>query len=439
MAIKWRNRDETKNYTAPCIFRRFLCIPNVFVCRFFRRQHKSSFSSLAIICAIAIIAAFITTRKLLEPIEGLAENIENGAMDGHDAIYRELAPLIAQIRSQKASISAQLKEIEGEQHKFSSIIQYMNEGLIVLDSHKMVLVVNESAIKFLGLTITHQNMALVEICRDINLNEAVRAAIAGNNSTVSLEKNGRTLEIFVSPVFEDNAISGAICMILDVTEKAQLENIKQEFTANVSHELKTPLTTILGYAEMMETGMAKPADMPNFSATIHREASRMMTLISDILRLSELDEGGLEMKKAPVNLMEIAKDCAKSLAPIAKKQNISFNISAEECNVQGDEKMLYELVYNLCDNAIRYNKPNGTVSISAHGTEFCVADTGIGVPENCQARIFERFFRVDKSRSKETGGTGLGLAIVKHIALCHNASISLTSHENQGTAITVKF
>lgn len=405
----------------------------------FRNNISAMITCLAAACIFAAIAGWFITRDLLLPIDNLAQDIESGTMDGHNAIYRELAPLIAQIRSQKAAITEQIAEIEGEKTKFSSITQYMNEGLIILDSHKRVLMINDSASKYLSFTSNRSNVSLVEICRNIPLNEAVSAAILGNKTTVSLERSGRVLDIFVSPVFEQNAISGAVCIILDITEKAQLDNIKQEFTANVSHELKTPLTTILGYAEMMETGMAKSADTPAMAATIHREATRMLALISDILRLSQLDEGAIEMKKEPVDLILVAQKCADSLAQNAKTHDVTINVVGTSCIVSGDEKMLYELIYNLCDNAIRYNRPGGHVRITAEKNQLCVADTGIGIPEICKNRIFERFFRVDKSRSKETGGTGLGLAIVKHIAMCHKATIDLTSREDSGTSITVQF
>jgi len=271
----------------------------------------------------------------------------------------------------------------------------------------------------------------------------VTSAAQGTSKSLEIFLNNIYIQIFASPVYNENQIAGVMCFLLDVTEKKQNEKMRREFTANVSHELKTPLTSICGYAELLAGGMVKKADAQEFGAKIHRESMRLLDLITDIIRLSELDDSPRNPELADCGLLELAKDCVATLAPAAQKQQVTLTVEGEECVIRAERDMIEQLIRNLADNGIRYNKPGGSVAITVYRQQaevaLCVKDTGIGIAKEYQDRVFERFYRVDKSRSKATGGTGLGLAIVKHIAEYHGARIQLESSEEHGTAITVWF
>ena len=396
---------------------------------------------LLLLLVLSIFLAVALTKNLLRPIRRLSENIDEVEIDGAagNKIYEEFVPFVEKIRAQRDENRRQLKKLTEEEERLSVIIASMAEGLIVLDREKRVLMINESAKRYLGCEIDPIRQNIVRVTRNRRIIECIERGSAESSylDTISLED--RKLQIMSGPVISSGKSIGILCFILDVTEKVQAEKMRQEFTANVSHELKTPLTSISGYAEMIEAGMATGADSVKFAAKIRKEAGRMLTLIRDIIRLSELDEGNTDELNNPVELLSLAQECAASLALAAEKHSVTVTVTGVQSVVAGSREMLSELIYNLIDNGIRYNKPGGKVEVAIAERMLRVSDNGIGIPAKNQPRIFERFYRVDKSRSKESGGTGLGLAIVKHIAGLHHAKLELTSEEDVGTCITVRF
>ena len=390
--------------------------------------------------AIAICAVIGTrlSRQIVQPINRI--DLDHPEQS---RVYDELYPLLGKIQLQKHIIAEQIQQMQQQQQEFSAITKNMSEGFLVLDREGRILSYNDSLLLMLnlGAVAFHEKRDVLALPLDDSFRTAVLLALSGEHDERHMEANERHYLIMANPVHSGETISGAVIVVLDHTEKENGDVMRREFTANVSHELKTPLTSISGYAEMIETGIAKPEDVKGFAHKISREAGRLVALIGDILKLSRLDESEIE-KNETVNLAQTARECAEDLQIKAENNNVSLEISADDAYVKGDGNLLYELVYNLCDNAIRYNKPGGKVNITVsgkNGTVLKVADTGIGIPPEHQDRIFERFYRVDKSRSKETGGTGLGLAIVKYIAQQHGASVSLKSQEGKGTEITVTF
>lgn len=405
----------------------------------FRDAYPAVIILILLLLVMSVLFAVVLTKKLVRPINRLADSIDSETIRDEDKIYPELAPFIEEIQFQRRHNLDQLKELSEQQEKLTAIIKSMSEGLIILDKEHKIMMMNESARTYLGCVGDPEHKNIVFATRNRDILSCIERAADGDSHTETIRVDGRNLQVMASPVLTDQMPMGVICFILDVTEKVQIEKMKQEFTANVSHELKTPLTSISGYAELIETGIAKQEDISAFAAKIHKEAGRMLTLISDIIRLSELDEIQTISDAEEVDLLEVAKECVSSLTLLAKHHFVTLKIEGKHACVTGNRSMLTELVYNLCDNAIRYNKKGGTVTITVADRQITVADTGIGIPTKYQHRIFERFYRVDKSRSKETGGTGLGLAIAKHIAKQHGAEITLTSTEGIGTKITVIF
>lgn len=381
------------------------------------------------------------TRKITKPIEAMSLRRRD-----QDKVYDELKPFVKKIATQEMEIRNQMGSIQDQKEKIGAIIANMEEGLILLDIDKRVLMKNDSAKLLLNLpysSIVGKN--IYEVCDNRKFLHCVSAAANGKNQFSELKIGEKTIQLLVNPVYTAGEQTGIICLIMDITHRVKTEKFRREFTANVSHELKTPLTSISGYAELIETGMANnEEDVKRFAHKIHKEAGRLVTLISDIIKLSDIEETELAASELqPVNLFALAKECADILEIIATKKEVEITVKGEDCFVKGDNSKLYELIYNLCDNAIRYNKERGKVCISVEKNnekaELIVEDTGIGIEDKYTDRVFERFFREDKSRSKETGGTGLGLAIVKHVAEIHNAEISLESEKTVGTKITVVF
>lgn len=390
-----------------------------------------------ILYVFAICLAFSAeaTKSIIKPIEDMAVDTENVA-------YEELIPFSNTIEEQRKKINRQIEKLSQEKDKIDALIANMSEGFVLFDLDKNVLMKNDSALNLLQANDV-VNVNVINFSRNEKFLESIDKAVQGENNNIDLQIAGKEIQILSSPVFSNNVQNGVICIAMDVTEKKKAENMRREFTANVSHELKTPLTSISGYAEMIEYGMAKPEDVKGFAHKICREAGRLVTLIGDILKLSQLDEPLPQNRFQRVNLTEVAKECVEALKMNAVKLNVSIEASGEDVQISGNRGLLYELIYNLCDNAIRYNRSGGSVKaqVKKDGEKvlLVVSDTGIGIPEEHQDRIFERFYRVDKSRSKETGGTGLGLAIVKYIAEQHSAAITLESEEGKGTTITVSF
>lgn len=397
---------------------------------------------IIVIFIIAIIlSAFLASRlskKIVKPLNeiNLDKPLDN---DGYD----ELSPLLRRIDAQQKEIGRKSDELKQKQNEFEVMTSSMSEGIILLNRKGTILSINKAAVKLFGTDRFCVGEDIVSINRSLELADLLNKAKNGKHSERVVELGIGRYQMMASPVISNDTVSGIVLLILDVTEKEKAEQLRREFTANVSHELKTPLHTISGSAELLANGMVKPEDIPVFSNRIYSEAQRMIQLVEDIIRLSHLDEGAEDMKWDTVNLYAVAEDTVKLLADEAKSKGIKFELHGDAVSINGIRQLLQEIVYNLCDNAIKYNRRDGLVSVEVKdmgdAAMISVSDTGIGIPAEHQNRIFERFYRVDKSHSKEIGGTGLGLSIVKHAAKLHNAEIILRSIVNKGTEITIKF
>lgn len=391
---------------------------------------------LIIVCvfAVCLVASRRATRKIIEPIENMSQNLD-------DTPYEELVPLAATISSQQRQIQKQVQRLQVEKDKIATLIDNMSEGFILIDLDKNVLMSNNAAVKLLGAGVDTHNGFEAYSHNEI-VSECVKSALSGMSKSGEATIKGKALQIIANPVYSNDSQNGVICLIIDSSAKKKAEKLRREFTANVTHELKTPLTSISGYAEIIASGLVKEDDIQGFAKKIHKESGRLLSLISDIMELSQLDESLSDEAFAPVDLAAVASEVVEDLRSNASKHDVTITLDAAPSVIMGNRNQLYELVYNLCDNAIRYNKPGGSVRITVADendrARIEVADTGIGIPEKHHKRIFERFYRVDKSRSKETGGTGLGLAIVKHIAERHGGSVSLESSDN-GTTFFIRF
>lgn len=397
---------------------------------------------IMIIFVIAIIlSAFLASRlskKIVKPLNEL--NLDK-PLDNNG--YDELSPLLRRIDTQQKEISRQSEELKQRQNELEVMTSAMSEGIILLNNRGTVLSINKAVAKLFGTDCFCIGEDIVSINRSLELAQLLNKAKNGEHSERVVELGCGQYQMMASPVISNNIVSGIVLLILDVTEKEKAEQLRREFTANVSHELKTPLHTISGSAELLANGMVKPEDIPIFLKRIYSEAQRMIQLVEDIIRLSHLDEGAEDMKWDMVDLYAVAEETINSLADEAESNGIKFELYGETVLINGIRQLLQEIIYNLCDNAIKYNCRGGSVSVGVKNeNEFAIltiTDTGIGIPAEHQERIFERFYRVDKSHSKEIGGTGLGLSIVKHAAKLHNAEIELHSIVNKGTEITIKF
>lgn len=390
---------------------------------------------------LASVLASVVSNKITKPLN----EIDFDAKEDEGTVYEEIAPLYSKIYSQKRTIERQLEAAKEKQKEFAMITDAMSEGLIITDLSTDILSYNSSAPKLLGYTGEDAvGKSVFTLNRTPEFTDAVTSSLAGNHTETSIEVNGKTLSVMANPAIKDEKTVGAAILILDITEKANRDTLRREFTANVSHELKTPLTSISGFAELIKDGMVKEKDVPDCAERIYNEASRLITLINDIIEISALDEGAGNYKTEAQSLKKIADEVISSLLPIAEKRGIKTKIQADgDGIINGSKEILYEMIYNLCDNAIKYNKENGNVTVciteSSDKVLLSVEDTGIGIPDADKDRVFERFYRVDKSHSREIGGTGLGLSIVKHGAIFHGASISLDSTLDKGTKITLSF
>ncbi len=358
--------------------------------------------------------------------------------------YPELRPLYLQMEEQKRQLKENRELLEDRQNKLRSITENMTEGLVLLDGTGVVRLINRAAARILGISQEDAaGKSIFTVSRDNLLQAAVHAALGGCVERECVSSGGMQLQAIANPVIVDGVAHGAVLMLIDVTERQAAEAMRREFSANVSHELKTPITSISGYAEMMMTGLAKPQDVPRLSEKIYSEARRLIDLIDDIIKLSSLDEDSMDKQKTDVKLLSAAKACAERLEAKAEKYGVQLTVEGEEAVVQGNARLIDEMLANLCDNAIKYNRPGGHVWVTVGRREAapCVSvqDDGIGIAPEHLERIFERFYRVDKSRSKDTGGTGLGLSIVKHGAAWHKASVEASSTPDQGTKISVVF
>ena len=389
----------------------------------------------------AVILSALLAHRMAKSIVAPLNHLDLDRPLENDA-YEELSPILGRIHQQHRQIEAQLRELRRKTEEFEQITENMSEGLVLLDGKGVILSINPAArmIFHAGSSCVGQEFLVVD--RDHEVNLAIQTALEVGHREVRAVRNDREYQFDISQITADGAAAGTVLLAFDVTEQAAAERSRREFTANVSHELKTPLQSIMGSAELLENGLVKQEDVPQFVGVIRTEAARLVALVEDIIHLSQLDEGTAP-EKEQVNLLELADSAASSLREQAEKRHISLSVTGERAMINGVQGFLYEMLYNLIDNAIKYNIDGGkievTVSTSDTGTVVSVKDTGIGIPPEYQARVFERFFRVDKSRSKASGGTGLGLSIVKHIAQYHHAEIRLQSGVGSGTSIDVLF
>ena len=357
--------------------------------------------------------------------------------------YEELTPLLRRLHSQQETIAAQIAELKRQRDEFTAITENMSEGFLLTDSRTNLLSCNSSALRLLGADGASQGESVFHLSRAEPFLQVVERALAGQHSEALLEREGRYCQLLASPVRQDGRVAGAVLAILDVTERADREALRREFSANVSHELKTPLTSISGFAELMKSGLVPQDTVPEFAGDIYREAQRLITLVEDIIHLSQLDEGAGPMEREDIDLRALAGEVLDRLAPAAEKARVRLLLEGQPAAVSGVRHVVDELVFNLADNAVKYNRPGGSVTITT-GTDqgrpwLTVADTGIGIPAESRERVFERFYRVDKSHSKEVGGTGLGLSIVKHAAAYLGASLELRSEVDVGTTVIVRW
>lgn len=394
---------------------------------------------LLMVAALSLLIARYASRQIVQPINelNLDEPLEND-------VYDELAPLLTRMDRQHSQIRQQMRDLARAHADLNAIMENMREGLVLIDRENRILSMNGSA-----ATIFHANKAdflgsdLLTICRETSVLEIVKAAQAGESGDVVLPRDSRTYRIFASPVLREDKVRGVVLLALDISARYAAEASRREFTANVSHELKTPLTSISGYAEIIESGIAKTEDVPAFAGKIRAEAKRLVALVNDILELSRLDEKQGMGAKEHVALLPMLEGLAESFATIASEKGVALSVEGCNATVEGYPVLLRELFHNLIDNAIKYTPAGGsvTVHLSRPDGHICctVQDTGIGIPEEHQPHVFERFYRVDKSHSRQTGGTGLGLAIVKHVAEVHQAQVMLESKPQEGTAVSVIF
>ncbi|HIU29518.1 MAG TPA: histidine kinase [Candidatus Egerieisoma faecipullorum] len=401
---------------------------------------------LILIVSLILAAVFAgrISKSIIRPINAIdLEHPENAET------YDELAPLLEKIDAQNKQIARQMEELRSRRREFESITENMAEGLVIVGHMAEVLTCNPSALKILNADKVPHKQSVLTLNRSEVFRHSVDSALAGKPSEVDLEIGGKVYRLIASPVraADTEDVIGATLIILDITEKNERERLRREFTANVSHELKTPLTSISGNAEIIKNGIVKPEDVPHFAENIYKEAGRLISLVNDIIKLSKLDEDGGEITKEPVDLSEIVSEVADSLRAQAERRAISSEIHTEKAVIMGIRPILTEMIYNLWENAIKYNKEGGKLYVDIANecqdgrnfVKFSIRDTGIGIPSADLERIFERFYRVDKSHSKEIGGTGLGLSIVKHGARLHGAEITVKSEIDKGSVFIIQF
>lgn len=388
----------------------------------------------ATVAGLLLLAAGLSVRlarQITQPINAISP-------DDPQDVYPELQPLTQRLRQQRETIRNQMDELSRRMREFSAMTENMSEGFLLIDLRGHVLTENHSASMLLPTDADN-----IAKCSQRELCQAAQQALTGQRCERLLQQGERTLSVIASPVLESGQVTGAVVLTLDVTEREQREKLRREFSANVSHELKTPLTSISGFAELMSQGLVPPDKVREFSLDIQKECTRLTNLVEDIIDLSRLEEGGGDMTWEDIDLYTLCDDVLQNLEPVAKRQAVTLRLAGESLQVRGVYQVLREMIYNLCDNAIKYNRSGGSVTVmvarSAGRASVAVADTGIGIPYEDQSRVFERFYRVDKSHSRAIGGTGLGLSIVKHAAALHGAEIKLQSQPEDGTVITVLF
>ena len=401
----------------------------------------SMLPAIVVIILISAVLALVLSHKMakdiVKPLNEL--DLENPT---ENETYEELAPILTKLNKQHKQISRQMQELRQKSDEFEQITASMNEGLVLLDKKGMVLSINAAAKKLFSADETAIGRDFLTLDRSGDMSRAIEKALDGKRAEFREERNGSEYQFIISRIESDGKTVGVVILCFDVTETAFAERNRKEFTANVSHELKTPLQSIIGSAELLENGLVKPEDTKRFVGNIKNEATRLVSLINDIIRLSQLDENS-EPATESVDLYEVAREVIEVLTVSASKKQVELQLNGESCVMNGIRRYLYEIIYNLCDNAIRYNKDGGKVTIDLKNTNgnivLSVSDTGIGIPAEHHSRIFERFYRVDKSHSKETGGTGLGLSIVKHAVQYHSGKVTLDSEVGKGTTVKIIF
>ena len=392
---------------------------------------------IVLIAVLAIGLSSLLARRMakniVEPLNKL--NLEQPLAND---TYEELSPLLRRINQQHLQIHSQMRKLQRKTDEFIQITSHMQEGLVVLDKETHIRSINSAAMKIFRAEESCVGGSFFQVNRSNALRQALNEALDRGHGSAVLELEGKAYRFDMSSIQSEGNLLGAVILVVDVTESRNAEQMRREFSANVSHELKTPLQGIIGSAELLESGLAKPEDQPRFIGHIRKEASRLVNLIEDIIRLSQLDEG-VELPTEQVDMLALAEDVKEILAPSAAEKNVQIDVTGNGFVIKGVRRMLQEILYNLCDNAIKYNIPGGSVTVRVENNRLVVRDTGIGIPAEHQERIFERFYRVDKSHSKASGGTGLGLSIVKHAAAYHKAEIHLESVPGRGTTITIQF
>lgn len=392
----------------------------------------------AIALILSIVLAVRVSKKIVKPLNEI--DLDNPLKnEGYD----ELSPFLRRIDSQQRQLLRQQDEILQKENELDTIVSSMNEGMVLLNPKGKVISINPAAGKLLSAKADCIGMDMLSLCRKLDLQEILSNALQGEQGERIISFNEETYQVDANPIVSENTVKGAALFFFNVTEKENAEQMRREFTANVSHELKTPLHSISGYAELLKNDMVKENDRIPFAGKIYAEAQRMIRLVEDVISLSHLDEGAADMKCEETDLYELAQKAVQSLETEADAACISLEISGIPAVVNGIPRLLYSIIYNLCDNAIKYNSEHGKVIVSVENEKntvvLSVQDTGIGIAPEHQERIFERFYRVDKSHSKEVGGTGLGLSIVKHAAKIHNAKLEVKSSVGKGTTVIVTF
>ena len=399
------------------------------------------FPLCGLLCLMLILSGIMASaisKRIVKPINEL--DLESPK---ENQIYEELSPLLSKIHRQNREIQNQLELAKQQQEEFSLITENMQEGLIVIDKYTMILSANSSAWNLFHMDRVCQGESVYCLDREEEFRHAIEQVLSGEHTELVLKLNGSDIQLIANPVIRDKKTEGAVVLLVNVTEKLERESLRREFSANVSHELKTPLTSISGFAEIMQGGLVKNEDIPKFAGRIYKESQRLLQLVEDVIQISQLDEEKTSYVWEPVDVYQVCKNAFESLKEKAKRLNVHLYICGERMKMEAVRTLLEEAIYNVCDNAIKYNRNDGSVSVfltqTAQEIQIVVKDTGVGIPKEDQDRVFERFYRVDKSHSKEIGGTGLGLSIVKHAVGALKGSVILRSEEGNGTEICMKF
>ena len=399
------------------------------------------FPLCGLLCLMLILSGIMASaisKRIVKPINEL--DLESPE---ENRIYEELSPLLSKIHRQNREIQNQLELAKQQQEEFALITENMQEGLIVIDKYTMILSANSSAWNLFHMDRGCQGESVYCLDREEEFRHAIEQVLSGEHTELVLKLNGSDIQLIANPVIRDKKTEGAVVLLVNVTEKLERESLRREFSANVSHELKTPLTSISGFAEIMQGGLVKNEDIPKFAGRIYKESQRLLQLVEDVIQISQLDEEKTSYVWEPVDVYQVCKNAFESLKEKAKRLNVHIYICGERMKMEAVRTLLEEAIYNVCDNAIKYNRNDGSVSVfltqTAQEIQIVVKDTGVGIPKEDQDRVFERFYRVDKSHSKEIGGTGLGLSIVKHAVGALKGSVILRSEEGNGTEITLRF